>query len=359
VTVSRDGHEAFLKQTIRFIICGVSSICAACVAVRAGDGPEIGGPPVRARVVQVEHPGATLFYEAQLPVVQDMVRRGMLQWTGKTDLKAAWLTVVSPKDVVGLKVYSLPGAYSGTRPAVVEAVVQGLLLAGLPSSNIVIWDKHLVDLRLAGYTALADRYRVRLEGSADAGYDEKDAYTSNPLLGTLVAGDLEFDLRGATSGRNSYVSKLVTSNLTKTISIAPLLNHNMAGVCGHLYSPSMGCVDNTARFEFSPQRLAQAVPEIYALPAVGEHVALNITDALICQYQGEQVSLLQYSTELNQIWISKDPLVLDVLGIQELDRERQARNLESRGDNPELYQNAALLELGVGDPTKVKLDVVK
>jgi len=350
---------AFLNHTSKLINLGVAFICSISAAVWAGDEPEFGGPPMRARVVQVEQPGATMAYEAQPTVVQQMVRRGILQWTGKKDLKAAWLSVVSANDVVGLKIYSVPGAYSGTRPAVVEAVVQGLLLAGLPSSNIVIWDKHLVDMRMAGYTALADRYRVRLLGSADSGYDEKVAYTNNPLIGTLVAGDLEFDLHGKTSGRNSYVSKLVTSNLTKIISIAPLLNHNMAGVCGHLYSPAMGSVDNTARFEFSAQRLAQAVPEIYALPSLGDHVALNITDALICQYQGEQVSLLQYSTELNQIWISKDPLALDVLAIQELDRERQSRNLDSHGDNPDLYQNAALLELGVGDPAKVRLEIVK
>jgi hypothetical protein len=309
--------------------------------------------------VKVERPGATVAYVAQPQVVQDMMRRVMLQWTGKTDLKVAWLSIVSPKDVVGLKIYSGPGASSGTRPAVVEAVVQGLLLAGLPPSNIVVWDKHLLDLRQAGYDVLADRYRIRLAGSADAGYDEKVAYTSNPLLGTLVAGDLEFDLRGATSGRNSYVSKLVTSNMTKIISIAPLLNHNLVGVCGHLYGLSFGSVDNTSRFEFSPERLAQAVPEIYALPALSEHVVLNITDALICQYQGEQVSLLHYSTELNQIWISNDPVALDVLGIQELDREREVRNIESHGDNPELYQNAALLQLGVGDLSKIKLEVVK
>jgi hypothetical protein len=350
---------AFLKHAPRLIFYGAGCIWAACVAVWAKDGPGLGGPPVRARVVQVEHPGATADYEAQPTIVQDMVRRGMLQWTGKTNLKAAWLTVVSVKDVVGLKVYSLPGASSGTRPAVVEAVVQGLLQAGLPSSNIIIWDKHLADLRQAGYADLADRYHVRLAGSAEAGYDEKVAYSSNPLMGTLVAGDLEFDLHGATSGRNSYVSKLVTSNMTKIISIAPLLNHNLVGVCGHLYSPSLGSVDNTMRFEVSAQRLAQAVPEIYALPALSERVALNITDALICQYQGEQTSMLHYSTELNQIWISNDPVALDTLAIEELDRERQARNLESHGDNPELYQVAVLLQLGVGDPAKIKLEVVQ
>jgi hypothetical protein len=101
------------------------------------------------------------------------------------------------------------------------------------------------------------------------------------------------------------------------------------------------------------------VPEIYALPALSDHVALNITDALICQYQGEQLGLLHYSTELNQIWISRDPVALDTLAIQELDRERQVKNIESHGDNPDLYQNAALLELGVCDPARIKLEVVQ
>jgi hypothetical protein len=334
-------------------------IWAAGAPARAGDDPGLDQPPARARVVQVDQPGATVDYEAQPALVQDMMRRGMLRWTGKTDLKAAWLSVVSVKDVVGLKVYSAPGASSGTRPAVVEAVVQGLLQAGLPASNIIVWDKRLGDLRAAGYADLATRYHIRLAGSADTGYDEKVTYGSNPLLGTLVAGDLEFDLHGATSGRNSYVSKLVTSNMTKIISIAPLLNHNLAGVCGHFYSLSMGSVDNTMRFQLGAARLAQAVPEIYAMQALSDHVALNITDGLICQYQGEQTSMLHHSTELNQIWISNDPVALDTLAIEEMDRERQAKNLESHGDNPDLYQNAALLELGVADPAKIKLEVVK
>ncbi len=297
-------------------------------------------------------------YLPQPPIVQDMVEKGMLKLTGKPDLKAAWLAIVSPKDVVGLKVYSGPGANSGTRPAVVEAVVQGLLRAGLPSNNIVVWDKRLVDLRLAGFTDLVDRYHIRLAGSSDSGYDDK-IYYNNPVIGSLVAGDHEFDLRGANNGSNSYVSALLTTNVTKIISIAPLLNHNYAGVCGHLYSVALGSVDNTMRFEFPPSRLAVAVPEIYALPCLGDHVVLNITDALICQYQGEQTSLLHYSTELNQIWFSKDPVALDTLAIQELDRERQAKGIESHGDNPELYQNATLMERGVSDPVKIKVEVVK
>jgi hypothetical protein len=353
--VSRDPHFDF---GARLLLCGAGLLWAACTAVEAGDTPALLGAPVRARVIQVDHPGATVEYLAQPAVVQDMVRRGLLQWTGKTDLREAWLSLVSPTDVVGLKVFSAPGANSGTRPAVVEAVVQGLLQAGLPASNIIIWDQRLVELRLAGFSDLASRYHVRLAGSADTGFDETVRYT-NSILGTLISGDLEFDHYGATSGRYSYVSKLLTSNITKIISIAPLLNHNLAGVSGHLFSTSLGSVDNTSRFTVTGGRLALAVPEIYAMRAVGDKVALNITDALICQYLGEETSMLHYSTELNQIWISKDPVALDTLSVEELDRERRANDMESKGENPELFQNAVLLQLGVGDVSKIKLDIVK
>jgi hypothetical protein len=68
------------------------------------------------------------------------------------------------------------------------------------------------------------------------------------------------------------------------------------------------------------------------------------------------MSLLHYSTELNQIWLSKDPVALDVLAVQELHRERQTAKMPSTGENPKLYQNAALMELGAGDPSKIRLD---
>ena len=334
-------------------------VAAFSLSSQGADLSAMGGPPDRARVVIAENSRATVAFEPQPKIVQSMVDRGILKLTGKPDLKQAWRAFVSTQDIVGIKVYSGPGANSGTRPAVVGAVIEGLLNAGLPPSHIVIWDKRLVDLRLAGFDDLAERYKVRLAGAADSGYDENVFY-DNAIMGTLVAGDLDFDLHGKTTGRNSYVSKLLTGTLTKIINVSPLLNHNLAGVCGNLYSLAMGSVDNTLRFEASPERLATAVPEIYAKPALSDHVVLNITDALIGQYQGEQMSLLHYSMELNQIWLSKDPVALDVLSIQELDRERQERKILPGNDNPDLYKNASyFLELGVGDPSKIRIEMAK
>jgi hypothetical protein len=341
-----------VKNSILFFLL----VCVAGVA-RAQFQPQAAASQARARIVIVNNPLATVAFEPDHDVVHKMVDHGIEKLTGKSTVKQAWRVFVAPKDVVGLKVYSGPGPNSGTRPAVAEAVVQGLLESGIPSSNIVIWDKHLVDLRLAGFSYLEDRYHIRLVGSADAGYDEKVFY-NNPVPGNLSAGDLEFDLYRNTTGSNSYVSKLLTQTLTKIITIAPLLNHNMAGVCGNLYSLSMGSVDNTLRFQERAARLADAVPEIYALSPLSDKVALSITDALIGQYQGEQMSLLHYSTELNQIWFSKDPVALDVWAIRELDTERQAADIDSPSDNPKLFQNAGDLQLGVPDLSKIRLDVI-
>ena len=333
---------------------------AAAVALsgRGGGSARAGAAPARSRVVIVEDAQATAAFEPQPAIVQEMVNRAVLSLTGKADLALAWRAIVSTQDVVGLKVYCAPGPTSGTRPAVVGAVVRGLLAAGLPARNIVIWDRQLADLRAAGFDELARRYEVRLAGSANSGYDEKTFYP-NPLPGELGAGDYEFDKDGAKTGRNSYVSKLLTGDLTRIITITPLLNHNLAGVTGNLYSLATGSVDNIARFESQAERLAEAVPEIYAMTNLSDHVALSITDALIGQYQGENMSLLHYSKALNQIWISKDPVALDVLAIQELDREREARKMSAGSPNAELYQNAALLRLGVDDPAQMQIDLLK
>jgi uncharacterized protein (DUF362 family) len=152
---------------------------------------------------------------------------------------------------------------------------------------------------------------------------------------------------------------LLTHDITKIINIPPLLNHNTAGVSGALYSLSMGSVDNSIRFESRADRLATAVPDIYNMTNLFDRVAINITDALIGQYRGEENTLLHYAVGLNQIWFSKDAVALDVLGVVELERERRAANAEGEKVNMELYQNASLIEIGISDPKKIRIDMFR
>jgi hypothetical protein len=118
----------------------------------------------------------------------------------------------------------------------------------------------------------------------------------------------------------------------------------------------MGSVDNVLRFEADPDRLASAVPEIFALEPISDHVVLNIVDALICQYQGEERTLLHYSVPENELWFSRDPVALDVLSIAELAKQRKLAGAPPLRTNLEIFSNAALLDLGFADPAKFRIE---
>ena len=122
----------------------------------------------------VENPAATAaFAEPQPKIVQGMVDHGMLKLTGKTDLKQAWRTFVSPKDIVGIKVSFRSGREQrdtpggGQRRSYSRRTVESGVWR--PSGHIIIWDKRLLDLRLAGFDDSGPRakYQVRLAGAAD------------------------------------------------------------------------------------------------------------------------------------------------------------------------------------------------
>jgi hypothetical protein len=336
------------------------ALCIFNLTVQAAELFSLRAANAPARVVIVENSNAVFDFQPDAAVVQDMVNRGLVNFTGKATGAEAWRSLVSTQDVVGIKVCAEPGEISGTRPAIVAAVIHGLLDAGVAADHIIIWDRHADDLRAAGFSRLAAQLGVRAAGAADAGYDPTNFYNPDTaIIGTLVWGDFEFGKKGEGVGRKSFVSELVSRDITKIISVAPLLNDNDIGVYGHLYSLAMASVDNTMRFEGDPGRLAVAVPEIYALPALGDRVALNITDALIGQYEGGERGLLHYSSVPDQLWFSRDPVALDTMAVRELDRERRAAKAPEFAPHLEIYTNAVLLQLGVSDPAKIQVEKIK
>jgi hypothetical protein len=350
---------------MRLIFRMLCLLTACTWCVRAASPFLSGGSSLapRARVVVVQDPQAIDVFLPRPQTIIEMVDRGITNLTGKASVAEAWRSLIatngalSSNDVIGIKVFSAPGPNSGTHPAVVAAVVEGLMSAGVRATNIIVWDKRTIDLRLAGFFDLADHYGIRVAGSAQAGYDERTFYET-ALIGDLAWGDLEFGKKGPGIGRKSFVSKLVSHDITKIININPMLNHNLAGVSGNLFSLAQGSVDNFLRFETDADRLATAVPEIYALPSLSDRVILNIVDALICQYEGSERGLLHYSATLNQLRFSTDPVALDVLSIAELQRQRGSARAPQTNPNNDLYSNAALLELGVSDPKRIQVDNV-
>ena len=289
--------------------------------------------------------------------VSEMMKEGLLQLTQKKDINTAWLSLVDHKDIIGIKVNASPGKIGGTRKEVVDFVIKGLLKAKIPSENIVIWDSSLKELQTAGFVDLANQLNVRIAGSKDAGWDKSVIYDS-PIVGTLITGDEEFKSGEEITSRKSHLTRLISQELTRIISIQPLINHNKVGVSGHLVGLTRGSVDNDRRFGISDAILVEAIPNIIALEDkeekryIGDKIALCITDALYFQYLGQNKALLHYTEPLGQLYFSTDPVALDVLGIEELEQQRQRLKIEFQPPRSILYKNATWLQIGESDPAK-------
>ncbi len=337
----------------RFFCLSLASVLAVAPLGQAEEVP----PPPKPHIVLVEDKSALREFEVDTAKVAEMVTEGLRRLTGKPSAAAAWLSLVTPADTVGIKVNSVPGPIGGTRKAVVDAVVRGLLEARLTPDRILIWDQSLASLRAAGYGDLAKRHGVRLVGSRDAGWDKSVIYES-PIVGTLVAGDLGFEPGEENASRKSHLTRLLTGEMTRIISVCPLINHNQANVSGHVVGLVDGSMDNSRRFRLDSSILSVAVPEILALEDaeqrryLGDRLVLNITDALFCQYLGQSKCLLHYTASLGQLRFSTDPVALDVFSIEELKRHRKRLEVDYSPPASALYKNAALIQLGVSDPAR-------
>lgn len=365
-------YGSFVRAVLVFIFLGAFALQAAL--------------PERSSVVVVRDREATEAFRAQKEELGQMMRKGIAELMQSPDAVAGILKLVSPEDVVGIKVYALKDGPGGTRPEVVRALIELLREAEVAAEHIVIWDRSWEALNGAGFVKLARESGVQIQATAEAGFDEK-IYYSSFFPSSLVYGDVEFSKDSGKRiepkpekkpeipplgfepkrseeeqpGRKSFVSKLLTQKVTRLILVTPLTHHNSLGAAGHIYSLASGCTDNFLRFETDAYRLAEATSEIYAMEAVGDKVALCVTDALFCQYRGQSSSFLHYSLEVNELWFSKDPAALDSLAFRKMMDIRRDRAMAAGSPmdiswaGRSLLENAVLLELG--NASEARIDI--
>ena len=66
----------------------------------------------------------------------------LLRYTETKDVASAWRTLVKPHDRIGIKIQTSPGPIMCTRPAMVEAVINGLEQAGVQRNRIIVFDHY-------------------------------------------------------------------------------------------------------------------------------------------------------------------------------------------------------------------------
>ncbi|MEY4300030.1 MAG: hypothetical protein RIR25_1266 [Verrucomicrobiota bacterium] len=287
-------------------------------------------------------------------MVGRMVDAVVMSAAGKNDIASAWRVFVQPNERIGIKVSASGAPVSSTHAAVVAAVVEGLLAAGVPAGNIVIWDRLQRDLQNAGYERLARKFRV--VGTDEAGgYDEKAKVTA-AVMGQLIVGDRDFSAkRDSPASSTSYISSVLTGQVDKVVHIPALADSMFAGLQGALAGMVLGNLDNWRRLARQPHYGDPYLPEIYADPRIGGKVVLTILDALRPQYAGGPFPGAQFLENYGAIFGSRDPVAIDATGLRLLDDFRKEAKLDPLAKKTTWLDSAEFLGLGAAAENRIDL----
>jgi len=326
-------------------------------------------PTPNGRVFMSQNSSSIVQWNVNNTVVEQMADRLIGAYYGVSNAATAMKRLVTPQDVVGLKVFASPGAATSTNKAMVRVVINALKAAGLPSQNIIVWDKFRFDLENAQFLPIFQReVQVPIIGTApDVGYGDQPSYDFE-VTGTLIWGDRDFNAKKASvdadgSGNTqlstkSYFSRIVTQRCTKLINMASLTDHPDFGINGCLVNMAIGSVDNNRRFGTSPYYGVPPIPDIYSNPVIKNKVILNMMDAIITGYAGGPLFKPDFSDQTGQIFISNDPVAIDTLCLRELIALRKVAGIQSPSYFGAHVPACAQAGLGVGDPSKINLQTV-
>lgn len=304
--------------------------------------------------------------EENRAVTRRMVDQLVIAITQQPDVARAWRTLVSPADVVGIKVCAAGGRYFASHRGIVEAIASGLEEAGVPAARIIVWDRELPELRAAGFTPRRDGFQVR--GIAPvSGYDRDASFTAS-TLGKLIWGDLLFQDPRKRDGKRiatadqvsstSHIASVVSREITKIINVPVLSDESGCGVAGALYNMTVPNVDNWRRFT-QPEGGADSIPDLYADAHLGPKVVLTIMDALRPQYAGGPHFNPNYAFSLHTIFASKDPVALDAHALRLIEGWRKDAKLPPIGKRAEWLESAAQAGLGNFAEQKIMLRPVE
>ncbi len=293
-------------------------------AARAADFP-------KSRVVLVRDTNAVSGLTVDSARVRAMVSTGIRALTARADDASAWATLVSSNDMVGIKINTQGAPLQATRPALVDAIIDGLRAAGVPGANIVVWDRDATKLRAAGYVVQDQSSGVRVAAVIpDTGWDPNIYYESK-VVGRLIWGDLLFGKMDAVLSTQSHLPKLLTQTITKLINVPVLQDNDACGLAGCLYNVSVETVDNNRRFVVYGQGENAAILSICAMPAVRAKLVLNITDGLIGGYAGGPIFSPEYSWPYGGLYFSRDAVANDAVALKLLETKRREAKISEIG----------------------------
>ena len=270
--------------------------------------------------------------------VSELMDQAMMKLTGRTSAKEAWRDIVLPDDIVGIKINPLAGPELSTHSIIVDKIVEGLYSAGVLRKQIIIWDRFEEHLLNAGYPIKQDEADVRTFASdtEGIGYDDEVFYEN----------EKDSVARRENESTRSRYSRIVTQQVDVLINVPVLKHHAMAGVSGCLKNLAFGSVDNTRRFHGKPRYCNPAIAEILEHKVLKEKLVLNIVDGLVASFDRGPTYHAESAWNYGSLFVSADPVILDVLVLQTVNQKREEMELDSVSKLANHISTASKLDLG-------------
>jgi len=248
----------------------------------------------------------------------------------------AWKKLVTPSDVVGIKVNCLAGRGISTNPVLVNAIIEKLREADVHDDRIIIWDRMNSDLEDAGFKISTASRKPRCFGNDAAGYEPE--LTIHNSIGSLL-------------------SNALTKYCSVIINVPVLKDHGIVGFTGAMKN-FFGAIHNPNKYHMN---LGDPyIPDLCSLPVIREKTRLIIYDALNAQYEGGPPYMPQWRWNFNSIIVGTDPVAIDYTGWQLIETERKNKGLptlKTAGREPTYIATAAdaAHNLGTNNPDHIKV----
>lgn len=319
-------RREFIKET---------SIAGLGIAVGASLISKIGrnvSAEEKSKILIASHPEATADMKINPEIVKKVVDTGIMRYTGKDTVASAWASVLpslSPNDIVTLKVNCINRSLS-SHPELVDAIVAGLISAGVKESNIIIWDRTNNELTRAGYKLNTENTGVRCFGT-----DEKD---------------WGYDKQVRLHDQDVRLSKILMKT-THLINVPVLKDHGMSGVTLSMKN-HYGSVDNPGALHGG--RCDPYIAHLNDVPEIKEKTRIIVLDALLGIFRGGPGGQPQFT--YNSVIFGQDPVALDYT-VWTIIREERQKN----GQDLALPANiitASKIGLGKSDPDSIIIEKV-
>jgi uncharacterized protein (DUF362 family) len=265
-----------------------------------------------------------------------MFKRGFSLLDKQGDYKIFLRNLLKPDDQIGIKINTLGGKSLSTRPEVPQGLTSLLIESGIPSKNIIIWDRTNRELKIAGYRLNMNKKGVKIFGTDSRGLGYEQDLTSHLNIGSRFS---------------SIQSRIVTAS----ISLAIVKDHGLAGVTAGLKN-YFGAIHNPNKYHDS--NCNPYIAELFSADSIWKKHRISILDALLIQYHRGPAYHSQWATEYGALIFSLDPVAADFTSWQIIEELRSAKGLptlKEEGREPVYLKTAEKMELGNASPANINI----